>query len=87
MPQTRQSEKALRQNIKKAKENRALKAALDTLLKRTKKALAAKSADAEKLVKEAIIKIDKATKRKLLKKNTASRRKSLLMRALNKNKK
>lgn len=87
MPQTRQSEKALRQNIKRAKANRALKASLETLLKKTKRALAAKSSDAEKMVKEAIVKIDKATKRHLLNKNTASRRKSLLMRALNKNKK
>lgn len=87
MPQTKQSEKALRQNRKKAKINHVLRETLRTSLKKTKRAVAGKAAEAETLLKATIVKIDKATKKGLLKKNTAARRKSKLVLAFNKSKK
>jgi len=84
MPTTKQAAKDLRKSIKKAAVNLAVKSDLKTLIKKARKALAAKDTRAEAMIKEIIKKLDKAAQAKMLKKNTVARTKSRLMKAWNK---
>ena len=87
MPQTKQAKKALRKDIKRTHHNKIVKNTIRTLVKKTRKAIDAKSADAQKLIKKTTKALDKAVQKGQLKKNTASRTKSRLMRSFNKIKK
>lgn len=86
MPQKKNAKKALRQSEKKHEQNRIVKAALKTTIKKTKQAIAASSIDEAKL-RQTMTDIDKAAQKKLIKKNTAARRKSRLMKQFNQSKK
>lgn len=87
MPTTKQAAKDLRQSVKKAAVNRAVKSNIKTLSKKARKALAAKDSKAETMIKDIIKKLDKAAQAKIMKKNTVARTKSRLMKAWNKMKK
>lgn len=83
MPNTNSAKKALRQDIKRAKINLAVKKAYKEAVKVAKSAIHA-GKDAADLIKEAQIKLDKAAKRGVIKKNTASRKLSRLTKMKNK---
>jgi small subunit ribosomal protein S20 len=85
MPQTKQAEKALRQDTKRHEKNRVVKAALKTTLKKTRQAIAAGKVE-EASLRKALKDIDKAAQKRLIKKNTAARKKSRLMNNFNKSK-
>lgn len=68
------------------KRNKAVKANIKTALKKALDLISSKSAEAEKLVRQAIKNIDKAVSKGILHKNTASRKKSRLTKKLNKSK-
>jgi len=84
MPTTKQAAKDLRKSIKKAAVNLAVKSDLKTLIKKARKALAAKDTKAEAMIQIIIKKLDKAAQAKMMKKNTVARTKSRLMKAWNK---
>jgi len=86
MPQTRQSKIALRKSLKKAEKNKIVRETIKTLVKKSRKAIENKDAQAEGLIKETIQKIDKAMQKGLIKKNTGARKKSRLMKGLSKSK-
>jgi len=85
MPQTKQAEKALRQDTKRHEKNRIIKVALKTTLKKTRQAITAGKVE-ETALRKALKDIDKAAQKKIIKKNTASRKKSRLMKNFNKSK-
>jgi len=66
--------------------NKSAKAGIRTILKKALGLISSKSAEAEKLVHQAIKDIDKAVSKGILHKNTASRKKSRLVKKLNKSK-
>ncbi len=82
MPIKQQSKKALRQNIKRAKRNLAVKEDIKTLIKKIRKAIDAKKGqkEIEALLKEVQKKMDKAAQKKIFKKNYAARKLSRLQR-------
>ena len=84
MPQKRQSEKALRQSIKRAKRNRLIHGNIKTLIKKSRKSIVAKENETADLIKKTVKALDKAAQKGLIKKNTAARKKSRLMKAFNK---
>ena len=83
MPNTSSAKKALRQNIKRAKINLAVKKAYKEAVKVAKSAINAGN-EAKDLITEAQIKLDKAAKKGVIKKNTASRKLSRLTKMRNK---
>lgn len=87
MPHTRQAAKELRKAVKRTLKNKFIKTTIQNLVKDSRKAVDAKDAKAEELVKLTIKKIDKAAQVGILKKNTAARKKSRLMKRLNRSKK
>lgn len=86
MPIKAKAKKALRQNTKRAKQNRLALDNVKTLYKKTKKAIEEKSANAEKNIKETIKAIDKQVQKGRLEKNTGARMKSRMMKMYNKTK-
>lgn len=82
MPNTNSAKKALRQDIKRAKLNLAIKQAYKEAVKIAKAAITAKK-DADDLIKDAQKKLDKAAKRGVIKKNTAARKLSRLTKMKN----
>jgi len=84
MPNLKNAKKALKQSIKHATANKAVKDQIDFLTKKIRKAMEKKSIDeAKKYLNDWVQKIDKATKKNIIKKNTANRRKSRLMKKIN----
>ncbi len=83
MPNTNSAKKALRQDVKRAQINLAVKKAYKEAVKIAKTAITAKK-DAADLIKDAQIKLDKAAKRGVIKKNTAARKLSRLTKMKNK---
>jgi small subunit ribosomal protein S20 len=84
MPQLKSSAKRLRQSIKRAKSNKAVKDNIDYLFRQFKKAI--RNADktaAQEYSRKLIKSIDKAAKRNIYKKNKAARKKSQLMKKVN----
>ncbi|MFA5954821.1 MAG: 30S ribosomal protein S20 [Patescibacteria group bacterium] len=86
MPNKPSAAKALRQSIKKTVIHLKVKDELKRSLKRARRAVEAKSADAEMAVKEAARLIDRSIRKKILKKNAAARTKSRLVKLLQKRK-
>jgi len=77
MPVTKTAKKALRQNIKRRKQNLAGKSAIKVAEKKIKKILQQKDTQGAKALLPGLYKaIDKATKIGIIKKNKASRIKS-----------
>jgi len=75
--------KDIRKTKKRLARNKYVKSTVEALINKSRKAIGTKTEDAEKLVKEAIKKLDKAAQKGILKKNTVSRKKSRLMLRLN----
>ncbi|MEP9410959.1 MAG: 30S ribosomal protein S20 [Candidatus Brocadia sp.] len=85
MPIMKSAKKRLRQNIKRNLRNRARKSALKTQIKHFLGAVKEGNIQAaEKELRLAIKKLDKAAAKGVLHKNTASRKKSRLTKKLNK---
>lgn len=84
MPITKSAQKALRQSVKRKKENLVYKKKLKDLLKKANACVLEKNKEKAKELLPVIYKtLDKMVKRDILKKNTASRRKSQLSKKLN----
>lgn len=84
MPNKASASKAIRQDKKRAERNKEKLVQIRDLSRHFRKALEAKDkTQAEKLIKDLITAIDKASQRKVLKRNTAARKKSRLMKRLN----
>lgn len=87
MPQTKQAEKSLRQDKKRALRNTKIRANIEILLKKTRRAISSKADNAQELLRQIAKQIDKAAQKGVIKKNTASRIKSRLMLSWNKSQK
>jgi small subunit ribosomal protein S20 len=83
MPQKRQSEKALRQSIKREKRNHKVYSNIKTMVKKTRKSIVAKAPETQESLAKLIKALDKALQKGLLKKNTVARKKSRLVKAFN----
>lgn len=79
MPNLRNAYKALRQSEKRAERNLMMKSDIKTALKKTRKAIDAKSPEIDKLIQDVQKQIDKAVKKNIFKKNTGARKLSRLM--------
>ncbi len=84
MPITKSAKKALRVSLRKKEKNLFWKNKIKLSLRKSRKAISAKSKDASRLVAETIKTLDKAASKKVVHKNTAARKKSRLVKALNK---
>ncbi|HOK44163.1 MAG TPA: 30S ribosomal protein S20 [Thermoclostridium caenicola] len=82
MPNIKSAMKRVKVSRAKNLQNRMKKSELKTAIRRYREALAAKSDNAEVLLKIAIKKLDQAAAKKLIHKNAASRKKSQLMKAM-----
>lgn len=87
MPNIKSAAKEYRKNIKRRAFNNNIEVNIKDLIKKSRKAIEAKGAKAEELVKKALKALDKAAQKGVIKKNTAARRKSRLSLRLNKSKK
>jgi len=83
MPNIKSAKKELRKGIKRADFNRKIKENLKALLKKSRKAVAAKDSKAKDLVREAMKTLDKAAQKGIIKKNTCNRKKSRLHKLFN----
>lgn len=82
MPNNVNAEKALRQNIKRRLRNRASTSTLRTAIKKVRVALAEPTPDAQsmdKVVREAVKRLDRAASKGLIHRNAAARTKSRLV--------
>ncbi|MFN7181080.1 MAG: 30S ribosomal protein S20 [Planctomycetota bacterium] len=85
MPNTKQAEKAARQNIKRYLRNKMIKTKVKTLIKKFKEAITNKDKDnIAKLYKQAQSAIDKAWVKGVIHKNNAARKKHKLSLIFNK---
>ena len=83
MPITKSAKKALRQSVKRNKQNMRRKTKFRTLIKEFRKSTSAKDTSKSKeLLPKVYQALDKAAKAKTIKKNTASRLKSRLSQLL-----
>lgn len=82
MPITKSAKKALRQSIRRAKQNRIRKDAFREAVKRVKQAGTAGKDNLKELISAAYQALDKAAKTNVISKRTAARKKSRLMAAL-----
>ena len=87
MPNIKSAAKEYRKNIKRRVVNNNIEENLKDLIKKSRKAIEAKDAKAEALVRETMKALDKAARKGVIKKNTAARKKSRLALRLNKTKK
>lgn len=87
MPNIKSAKKEYRKNIKRRTFNNNIEVNIKDLIKKSHKAIEAKGAKAEELVKKTMKALDKAAQKGVIKKNTAARRKSRLALRLNKSKK
>ncbi len=83
MPNIKAAAKALRKSKKLQAHNTAVKSHLESLIKKSRKAIEAKSDTAKELIQQTIKAIDKAVQKKILKPNTGNRKKSRLMKKFN----
>ena len=87
MPNKKSAKKELRKSVKKNEYNKKIKENLKKIVKKSRKAIEAKEANAKNLVNEALKAFDKAAQKGVIKKNTRDRKKSRIHKALNKNSK
>ncbi|MFA5248522.1 MAG: 30S ribosomal protein S20 [Patescibacteria group bacterium] len=87
MPNIKSAKKELRKANRRHAFNVAVKSELKDLIKKSRKAVEAKDAKSEDLVKKTLKTFDKAVQKGVVKKNTASRGKSRLQLRLNASKK
>ena len=83
MPNIKAAAKALRKSKKLQIRNTKVKSNLESLIKKSRKAIAAKSDTAKDLIQQAIKAIDKAAQKGIIKPNTGKRKKSRLMKKFN----
>lgn len=83
MPNKDAAIKALRQTKKRTAKNVAKKLNIKSLIKKSVRAIDAKSTEATSLVRSTIKAVDKATKNNVIAKNKANRLKSRLQKKLN----
>lgn len=83
MPNLKSAKKELRKGNRRAAQNEAVSQEVKKMVKGSRRAIDAKSADAKDMVKQTIKTLDKAAKKGVIKKNTASRKKSRLQKRLN----
>ncbi len=83
MPNTKSAKKELRKSKNRQIQNKKIKDNLKSLVKKTRRAIAAGDAQAKKLVAESLQMIDKAAQKGVIKNNTRDRKKSRLQRGLN----
>jgi len=83
MANKRSAIKRMRQIKKRTVRNSAAKTAVKTAFRRAESAIAAKSKDAQPLVRNAASVMDKAVERGLLHRNNAARKKSRLLKKYN----
>ena len=86
MPNTKQAAKALRQNKVKNSRNLKIREDIHTLLKKIRKAVAAKQDQAKiaEMLKQAQKAIDKAVQKGVFKKNTGARKISRIIKSAHK---
>lgn len=85
MPITKSAKKALRQNIKRRKNNLIYKKNFKKLIKEANFLVSNKKIEEAKILLPKIYKsLDKAAKKNVIKKNTAARKKSHITKAINK---
>lgn len=87
MPNIKSAKKELRKSAKRQKFNKKIKNNLDSLLKKSRKAIEAGDEKAKDLVKQTLKAFDKAAQKGVIKKNTGNRKKSRLQLKLNDTKK
>jgi len=79
MPNTNSAKKRLRQNVVRRDQNRAVKSAMRTKIRKVREAVdAANIPEAEELFKSAVRDIDRAGAKNIIHKNAAARTKSRL---------
>ncbi|PIR92460.1 30S ribosomal protein S20 [Candidatus Falkowbacteria bacterium CG10_big_fil_rev_8_21_14_0_10_44_15] len=83
MPNIKAAAKALRKSKKLQIRNTKVKSNLESFIKKSRKAIAAKSDTAKDLIQQAIKAIDKAAQKGIIKPNTGKRKKSRLMKKFN----
>jgi small subunit ribosomal protein S20 len=83
MPNIKSAEKELRKAKRRHAFNVAVKDELKELIKKSRKAVEAKGAKSEEMVRKTLKAFDKAAKKGVIKKNTAARGKSRLQLRLN----
>ncbi|MBU0647353.1 30S ribosomal protein S20 [Patescibacteria group bacterium] len=84
MPNKPSARKELRKAVVRQARNEKIKSNLKDLVKKSKKTIEAKGAEAKELVNKALKAFDKAAQKGTIKKNTANRKKSRLQLKLNK---
>ena len=84
MPNIKSAKKSVAVSRANNERNKAARSALRTAIKKADTAIDAKAKDADALVKDAVVSIDKAAGKGLLHKNNAARKKSALVKKLNK---
>ena len=84
MPITKSAKKELRKNVKRQIRNKKIKDNIKALIKKSRKVIDAKDAQAKELVAQTLKALDKAAQKGIIKKNTCNRKKSRLHQRLNK---
>jgi len=84
MPNIKSAEKRVKVTQAKTLQNKMVKSALRTIIKKATMAIETNAANKEDLMKAAVSSIDSAVRKGLLHKNTAARKKSALALKLNK---
>ena len=83
MPNIKSAIKRVSVTEKKTNANKIIKSAIRTNLKKSRLAVENSDANANEVVKDSIVMIDKAVSKGFMHKNTAARKKSKLAKALN----
>lgn len=83
MPNSKSAEKNLRKAIKHREKNVKIENNLKDLIKKGRKLIDAKDAQAKDLVAKILVAIDKAAQQGVIKKNTRDRKKSRLQKKFN----
>ena len=83
MPNIKSAKKRVKVSNKKTEFNKSQKSAVRTAVKKAQTAIENKSEQAGELVKDAVVKIDKAAGKGKIHKNTAAHKKSRLAKSLN----
>ncbi|MDD5032131.1 MAG: 30S ribosomal protein S20 [Patescibacteria group bacterium] len=83
MPNIKSAKKELRKSLKRTAFNKKIEENLKNLIKKSRKAVAAKDSRAKDLMLEAMKALDKAAQKGIIKKNTCNRKKSRLHKLYN----